>query len=449
MKKLLFYAIALLSVATVFSGCKKDEVVDLVPSISVTQPDAYPSEGGTYTISCNIENALEGVVLEASSKDEWITNIVVDGANVSFNLTMNNSPKERNGSIILKYQDAEDVRINVKQESGENSYTAIDESGTANCYIVSASGKFTFPMVKGNSTESVGEVSSMEILWKSFGTDVVPESGDLITEVYCKGDLAYFVTGTEFKKGNALIAAKDKDGKILWSWHIWMTDQPEDQVYNNGVGIMMDRNLGATSALPNDVHSFGLFYQWGRKDPFLGSSSLTESKPAKTTLDPWPEAKKCDQDDPIGYAIANPTIFFLGDDANNYDWTADQNDELWNKTKTIYDPCPPGYRVAEESVWLTIRDDNDAFDTENHGVNFGTAGKGRYKLTNTENCWYPAAGEIDDLASLGFVNKVSSIWTCDIEGNYRTSLAFRFTSTEFTNYAMFRSPGNQVRCQKE
>ena len=90
MKKLLFYAIALLSVATALSGCKKDEVVDLpTPVISVTQPDAYPSEGGTYTISCNIENALEGVVLEASSKDEWITNIVVDGANVSFNLTMN------------------------------------------------------------------------------------------------------------------------------------------------------------------------------------------------------------------------------------------------------------------------------------------------------------------------------------------------------------------------
>ena len=36
---------------------------------------------------------------------------------------------------------------------------------------------------------------------------------------------------------------------------------------------MMDRNLGATSATPGNVGSLGLLYQWGRKDPFLGSSS--------------------------------------------------------------------------------------------------------------------------------------------------------------------------------
>ncbi|MCC8062106.1 MAG: hypothetical protein LIO68_02535, partial [Rikenellaceae bacterium] len=32
----------------------------------------------------------------------------------------------------------------------------------------------------------------------------------------------------------------------------------------------MDRNLGAMSASPG-VASYGLLYQWGRKDPFVGS----------------------------------------------------------------------------------------------------------------------------------------------------------------------------------
>ena len=458
MKKLLFYAIALLSVATVFSGCKKDEVVDLpTPVISVTQPDAYPSEGGTYTISCNIENALEGVVLEASSKDEWITNIIVDGANVSFNLTMNNSPKERNGSIILKYQDAEEVRINVKQESGENSYTAISESGTANCYIVSTTGKFTFPMVKGNSTESVGEVSSMEILWKSFGTDVVPESGDLITEVYCKGDLAYFVTGTEFKKGNALIAAKDKDGKILWSWHIWMTDKPEDQVYKNNAGTMMDRNLGATSVTPGKVEAIGLLYQWGRKDPFLGSSSIKECIMAKSTLDQWPSSVDPATGGTIEYVIANPTTFVKNETPYTSDWLSSADGNLWKKEKTIYDPCPPGYRVPDggtDGIWYKAFGGTDlfykTFDSKTIGANFGSSGFGTIKLTEEENCWYPACGIHSGTQDKLMANGFNGSWSNTASlGILSYSLQFSNKTKIYTDQEIGRSDALSVRCQKE
>ncbi len=35
----------------------------------------------------------------------------------------------------------------------------------------------------------------------------------------------------------------------------------------------MDRNLGALNNTPGDVANRGLFYQWGRKDPFLPSSA--------------------------------------------------------------------------------------------------------------------------------------------------------------------------------
>ena len=34
---------------------------------------------------------------------------------------------------------------------------------------------------------------------------------------------------------------------------------------------MMDRNLGATSSIPGSGCEYGLLYQWGRKDPFLGA----------------------------------------------------------------------------------------------------------------------------------------------------------------------------------
>ena len=60
------------------------------------------------------------------------------------------------------------------------------------------------------------------------------------------------------RKGNAVIAAKDSQRNIVWSWHIWLTDQPEEWVYANEAGTIMDRNLGATSATPGDVGALGL-----------------------------------------------------------------------------------------------------------------------------------------------------------------------------------------------
>lgn len=82
-------------------------------------------------------------------------------------------------------------------------------------------------------------------------------------------------------KGNAVVTLKVNQ-TVYWSWHIWVTDNPESGVvYNHGtetdingnlISIQyMDRNLGATSNsfLTNQWQkSGGLMYEWGRKDPF-------------------------------------------------------------------------------------------------------------------------------------------------------------------------------------
>lgn len=82
-------------------------------------------------------------------------------------------------------------------------------------------------------------------------------------------------------EGNAVVAFK-VDGTIYWSWHIWVTDNPENGIaYSQGTETdidgnpitvqYMDRNLGAVSGsfLENDWQkSGGLMYEWGRKDPF-------------------------------------------------------------------------------------------------------------------------------------------------------------------------------------
>lgn len=140
------------------------------------------------------------------------------------------------------------------------SATDLSSSASANCYIISDAGLYKFKTVKGNSTTSVGSVASASILWETFGTDTAPEPSDLISEICCKEGYIAFQTADTFKEGNAVIAAKDGSGNILWSWHIWFTDQPQSHVYNNNAGTMMDRNLGATSATKGDVGALGLLY---------------------------------------------------------------------------------------------------------------------------------------------------------------------------------------------
>lgn len=94
-------------------------------------------------------------------------------------------------------------------------------------------------------------------------------------------------------EGNAVIAIRDSNGTIRWSWHVWVTDDPTNgSTYNNNATIKkqviksdgtkssetitgwqwMDRNLGALGSSITGADQYdrngGLLYQWGRKDPF-------------------------------------------------------------------------------------------------------------------------------------------------------------------------------------
>ena len=238
---------------------------------------AASSQSFTYTLS----NPREGQSVKVTCSESWITNLVHEGTKVSFKVAENNSGSSRTGKITVTYAGVS-KEFTVRQGGKESVNLSL--SGTANCYVVSNAGFYYFKSVKGNSSTSVGTVSSVAVLWESFGTSTTPSVGDLVKSVSYKDGNIYFDTATTFKEGNAVIAAKNSSGEILWSWHIWFTDQPQGQEYYNNAGTMMDRNLGATSATPGDVGALGLLYQWGRKDPFLGSSLISSSTQAKSTI---------------------------------------------------------------------------------------------------------------------------------------------------------------------
>ena len=334
----------------------------------------------------------------------------------------------------------------------------LSEGGTANSYIVSEAGSYKFNPTKGNSNESVGAIASAEVLWETFGTDVTPNVGDLVKNVKYESGAITFETPSAYKEGNAVIAAKDASGTILWSWHIWLTDQPHGQVYYNNAGTMMDRNLGATSATPGDVGALGLHYQWGRKDPFLGSSSISDGVVAKSTIT-WPSAVSSNSSNgTIAYATANPTTF-IKYNSSNYDWyytgSSSTDNTRWTtseSTKSIYDPCPSGWRVPDggsNGVWSkacgsTSDIEGYPYDSANEGMNFSG------KFGSASTIWYPASGcRYDDDGSLGNVGSSGRYWSASPLNNYAYNLGFSYLGYVNPSNSSFRAFGRSVRCLQE
>lgn len=365
----------------------------------------------------------------------------------------------------LNIPDSDDSLISVSDA------VSLSDNGTANCYIVSEKGTYSFLPVKGNSSESVGSISSVIVLWESMGTNVTPYEGELIRAAICRNDRVYFKTNDYYREGNAVIAALDSSGKILWSWHIWMTDRPQECVHTNNAGTMMDRNLGATSADYRDgIGTFGLLYQWGRKDPFLGSctkstvSSFTPTVCASTYSTDWNTVACTSSTGTNQYAIEHP-MTFITSDSKNSDWfytgTSYVDNTRWKSKKTIYDPCPSGWRVPDagtnsddKGVWGYIPYGNTAFDWNyNGGI-----------MVSKDYCgsdaWYPAAGFRDNLdGDLMFSGRAGRCWSCNIWPNkwndIFTAFCFSYNETDDDDVAessqggVVGAYGNSVRCVKE
>ena len=303
----------------------------------------------------------------------------------------------------------------------DSSHHDLSASETANSYIVSNAGTYKFKAVKGNSSDSIGNLHSAEVMWESFGNNTAPSAGDLVKSVECSGNYIVFQTADDFLEGNALIAAKDADGNILWSWHIWLTDQPEVHKYFNDSGSMMDRNLGATSTTPGDICSLGLLYQWGRKDPFLGSNKISLSSQAKSTIT-WPTKVSVNEvTGTIEYSIANPTTY-ISFNSTNSDWLYDTSQQYaqkrWttsDKPKSIYDPCPQGWRVpdgGENNVWSNVAKSTSftySYDSTNKGMDFSN------HFGANPSIWYPTPGyRYGHGGTTTDVGRVGYYWTASL-----------------------------------
>ena len=148
--------------------------------------------------------------------------------------------------------------------------TDLSAAGTANSYIAPRMQEIYLfdATVQGNGRATTGitpqklKGTSARLIWQTGTAERA-----VVCDVGYNGSRISFRTGTAIG-GNALIGLFDKDGDCIWSWHIWATNGAlTTHVYPSGY-VFMDRNLGAENLDPGDPASRGLYYQWGRKDPF-------------------------------------------------------------------------------------------------------------------------------------------------------------------------------------
>lgn len=228
-------------------------------------------------------------------------------------------------------------------------FTAYPVQPAANSYIVEPNTTFGAIPV----TEILAAAGRDPITAAPTASVVWSDSPGVVTDVMLGGSKAHnnwtLVVKTGSVEGNAVVGITSA-GHIRWSWHIWVTK--DKATIEAGIGTnarWMDRNLGATanttigpSGYSNEQweKARGLAYQWGRKDPFPVKRYYYKGGSVSTVFND--QNNESSTVTTIDAAIKNPVVF------SNTGWTPPNGAATWtSSTKTVYDPCPPGWKVPD------------------------------------------------------------------------------------------------------
>ena len=411
--------------------------------------------------------------LTLSATQATVVNIVVMPQTFINGFTVRLVDADNGGSLEKTISTSITLKRSHLKMMKEFVYSQPEPLEVANCYVISEAGYQTIPAFCMGNRQSVlldtkGKNLDAAILWSDCGMDAVSNI-EYLSSSDGKGYISFKVKkdaeGNPVR-GNCVVCLYDKDtNTILWTWHLWLTEEPQavytggacaDGTYTTdgytftadatkGVLAVMDRNLGAISANPNDGQkTYGLYYQMGRKDPFIGGTGVGDyndrtNLTAKgyilgaenlTTVKEWETeafgsfTTPTDWYSPLTdgwvfqgqfinltYSIQHPMTFSSAEVSKDTRWTdptmadnlsymntADNNTGLvssgheayWNRTKTIFDPCPAGWTVLGErnGVFFGGKETKTAVTT---APAYGLSVEFTYNGTKYTS-WWPAAG---------------------------------------------------------
>ncbi len=343
-------------------------------------------------------------------------------------------------------------------------YTPLDILEPSNAYILPAGGSYLFTAeIPGNGVlpysstwsdlEAEGIPEKLIQEGKNYKVDWLWASGTLfenyeVEEVLTectldRVDNNILVTinpeiPSSMLKGNLVVALYETDAngnfqEIVWSWLLWIAQPTDHHFYfpntrpsidlNNSDWHLMDRNLGAEEA-GLGIRSVGLYYQMGRKDPFVGPSERgnvwvaydSTDSDSNGINDVWVGESTGSYETawPTNTLSSKANTAVFGTHIASWKSNQDQTDEVlahrypmhllsrtteqlsipsqmfaWvhareqaaTQTKTLFDPCPPGYKIPTTREWDNLKNSKLEFTTP-AANGYGPLGQPHYHYNN-------------------------------------------------------------------
>lgn len=448
-----------------------------------------------------------------TTKPAWLTALSTESGNGGTTAETGTATVDAD-SYITDFKAERDNAL--KNATAQTDYDLSQGGETANCYVISAPGTYKIPLIYGNArkadgtlntssfhtdntstlvlkdflnykgeaingmwlSSSGGTPTSAELVWSDAGANIVSSpavNGDFLTFEIEKDDL---------QQGNAVVAVKDADGVVMWSWHLWFapasvlntitvtnyqsvnykfSEEPLGMKYTVWEGSTYTQNrkvrvtLRQAAVQPNATPNTTTFeitqtpgsvkthsstqYQFGRKDAFPGVadayvSGTISSTAAGTTT-------SCD------VTIKNPSVFYTAS-ATGGDWCSATYYNFWsvdNSTyalndnavvKSVYDPSPAGFHLPASNAFTGFTNKGANTTTKSYFYVDGDFDKGWNFWTNTnktESIYFPATGYRNGgTGALAVVGTNGYCWTVTPYNSNKSArlLIFRYISDTST-----------------
>ena len=357
-------------VVLVYDGAETTIMKTLSFEQGVIQSDVtgLTAAGAGQTFSVTVESNLNVTARYSAS---WIscTLLPATKAMVNYTLTItaakNLSGEERAATVTVTDPSGKVVHsIAVVQGTYDllDDYTDLSGGGeTANCYLINGVGSYRFPIIKGNGAKGLIRSGDTAELPDATHAKIVWQSQEILSAVDVYKGFVVFETASSFRTGNAVVAVTNDADEILWSWHIWSTGY---RLGSNDISVMnhaKTRTYKMMSQTLGQVGSTALLYQFGRKDPFR-QQNATNTASGGT----------------LAKSIQHPDVFYTN---SGSDWCSESRTDWWDSgcksynssttsastlkgNKTIYDPCPVGYRVPPDDAFTSFTTTGTNTDSE-------------------------------------------------------------------------------------
>ena len=499
---------------------------DVYKVISYRENSKGVKEAIPWTAEFSTDNGLSW----SADKPDWLTDFTTSSqgstASQSFNATVGAQAGTDTSPHTAALRTAAPKGSAGQPYNLSNSTGGVQVENTANCYVVGAPGYYSFPLVYGNAVKN-GATNTSAYTTANSGSNIlstfINHTGNGITDPYITnnagcvpakaelvwqdalslvsdikynsgtngGNISFKVDPSTIRQGNAVIAIKDVNDQILWSWHIWVTDEEikntiavtnrQNVTYN-----LMSVNLGwcdsnttsyagrsckvkftageksqeiTLKQASNSITTGGNspFYQWGRKDPFLPSDGLADAN--KTWYDKAGNASTLNpatEDFSTGIPciknyILKPNVMqsnASGDALYQNLWSADNNVYTANDNlvvKTIYDPSPVGFKLPASNAFtgFTKRSGTMYNPAQINGT-WDDSSKGWRFYTNSvkdKTIFFPASGRYN--YSSGVLRAVGSggwYWLA-VPGNQTNGYILGFNRTDVSSNGGFLGRG--------